>query len=544
MERGSVTLGLPIRKFSLLKLLKGEQILTFGTVSSQPRSQFGSSCILCQLGRGSKSVLLTLLVAILVTGPLLGSEPGAAAATEPDAEVTEENTSSQSGETEDPAPIALPKFQNLRFQEDWSVLREATPRKGYQKLKFIPLNASENMYLSIGGQLRLRAESWWNFGFGDKSDVFGLSRVRMHADLHLGSRFRMFVEGKSSLSAGRDLPGGNRTLDVDNVDFQNAFIDVNLALEPATVILRPGRQELQFGGQRLVSPLDWANTRRTFDGVRGIVKKGEWRFDGFWSQAVAVRKYSLNCGSASGKELYGIYATGKFPASATALDLYWLGFLNERAQFGDISGRESRQTIGARSKGSIKETGADYELEAAYQFGDLDAASISAFMFTGQVGYTFASTRTKPRLYTNLDFATGDDDPSDNSIQTFNQLFPLGHAYLGYIDFVGRQNVIDWSGGLALSPAPKWKSSAAAHYFWRDNTNDAIYNPGGSIVRAGNAGSSRAVGLEIDLTLGYAVNQYVNLSGGYSHFFPGEFIKESGSSNAIDFLYFVFQVTF
>ena len=495
--------------------------------------------------RCSRSRLVCLILLVLAFGTLQpfgrSSETVEAESTGPEEEA---ESGSQEKKEEQTAAALRPPFKNLRFQEDWSSLSELSARKGYDTLKFIPLNSSQSMYLSIGGQLRLRAESWWNFGFGDQSDLYGLSRVRLHADLHLGSRFRMFVEGKSSLSTDRDLPGGLRGLDVDNIDFQNAFFDVNLALDPAMVILRPGRQELQFGGQRLVSPLDWANTRRTFDGVRGIVKSRGWRFDGFWSQAVLVQKYSLNCGSASGKELYGIYGTGNVPSVGGTLDLYWLGFLNERSRFGDISGQESRQTIGARSKGGIKDSGADYEVEAAYQFGDLEGADISAFMFTGQIGYSFASTKAKPRLYTNLDFATGDDDPADNSVQTFNQLFPLGHAYLGYIDLVGRQNVIDWSGGLALSPAPKWKSSAAIHYFWRENANDALYNPGGSIVRAGDAGDSKAIGLEIDLTLGYAINRFVGLSGGYSHFFPGPFIKESGSSNSIDFLYFVLQVTF
>ena len=32
----------------------------------------------------------------------------------------------------------------------------------------------------------------------------------------------------------------------------------------ATVTLRGGRQDLLFGAQRLIGPLDWSNTRRTF----------------------------------------------------------------------------------------------------------------------------------------------------------------------------------------------------------------------------------------------------------------------------------------
>jgi len=32
--------------------------------------------------------------------------------------------------------------------------------------------------------------------------------------------------------------------------------------------------------KRSFRPLDWANTRRTFDGLRGCMKKGEYSIDG------------------------------------------------------------------------------------------------------------------------------------------------------------------------------------------------------------------------------------------------------------------------
>ena len=57
-------------------------------------------------------------------------------------------------------------------------------------------------------------------------------------------------------------------------------------------------------------------------------------------------------------------------------------------------------------------------------------------------------------------------------------------------------------------------------------------------------GTSREVGQEIDLLLSYAYNRHLLLTLGYSHFFPGEFIKETGSDDAIDFLYAGIQLTF
>ena len=150
-----------------------------------------------------------------------------------------------------PPPPALPRYQNIRYQEDWSVLEGRSDLKGLLRLKHLPLKPSHSVFLSLGGQLRARVERWSDFAFGApavKDDSFGLSRLRLHADLHLGNRFRIFAEGKSSLGRGRDLPGGLRNIDVDSVALQNGLIDWKIPLqEDDSLTLRLGRQELQFG---------------------------------------------------------------------------------------------------------------------------------------------------------------------------------------------------------------------------------------------------------------------------------------------------------
>src|SRR5262249_38082795 len=58
-------------------------------------------------------------------------------------------------------------------------------------------------------------------------------------------------------------------IDRNAADFQNLFIDVSPFDVAGTPLwLRVGRQELLYGSQRLISPLDWANTRRTFQGAK------------------------------------------------------------------------------------------------------------------------------------------------------------------------------------------------------------------------------------------------------------------------------------
>lgn len=445
-----------------------------------------------------------------------------------------------------PTKTTAPKFNNLRFNEDW----EGFEGEGlWDSIKFIPLNDSGSNYLSLGGQARVRNEMWSDFGFSDASaadDTFTQFRLRFHGDLHIGEHFRTFVEVKSAHMTDRDLAGGRRGLDVDTLDLQNAFIDVNFNPgENTKLTFRGGRQELSFGKQRLVSPLDWSNTRRTFEGVRAIAEFKGWNISPFWTELVAVDKYEFN-DTDSGAELFGIYANTDVNIADSSFDwdLYWLALSRDAATFNGSSGEEDRHTVGTRFGGKLGKSGFDADAEVAYQFGEVGSADISAFMFASQFGYSFADSTWAPRVYVGIDFASGDDQAGDNDVGTFNQLYPLGHAYNGFIDTVGRQNIIDISAGIAIKPADKWTAKLDLHVFNRVETEDALYNAGGGVVRAGGPGTSRDVGQEVDLTVVRVIDKNTKAVAGYSHLFANDFISETGSSEDVDFLYFMLLYTF
>lgn len=442
-----------------------------------------------------------------------------------------------------PPPAQRPALQQLRFNEDWSSLRGAD-RRGLDAIKFIPLSEDESVYLSLGGQARLRAESFSNFNWAPANDdAYLLSRFRAHADLHVGEHFRAFAEMKSAHSTDRDLPGGRRTLDVDSVDIQNLFVDVRVPIgENASVTVRPGRQELLFGRQRLVSPLDWANTRRTFEGVDVIVAVDTWRIHGFWTRPVEVRKYELNRRD-DDQAFYGVYAATPIADTRIALDLYWLGLERDNATFGGVMGDESRQTIGARVGGPIGAGGFDFDVEAAGQFGRHAGRDIRAFMVTAETGYFFDAP-WRPRIEVGVDYASGDGDPTDGKVGTFNQLFPLGHAFLGYADMIGRQNIIDVRAGFSVRPTSTITISLDGHAFWRADRDDALYNVGGGVARAAAPGASREVGQEIDLTLNFAPARGWQLMMGYSRFFAGDFIDDTGPKSDVHFAFASVQFTF
>ncbi len=455
----------------------------------------------------------------------------------------------RSGSAQDPLPIERPHYQLLRFNEDWSMLRDvpdAQKTDFWDSIKYIPLNEDGSTWLSTGGSARMRWEGWHNFGFGEapnNDDTFLLWRILAHADLHAGESFRAFVQGKHAYSTDRDLPGGNRPIDRDTIALEQAFVDVVVQFdEQKDLTIRPGRQALEFGAGRLVSPLLWANTLRRWDGVSAIYGSEEWDLHGFYSVFVPVQKYDFNDGD-SDLPFWGVYADGTVPGSDVGLDLYYLGYGNYVGMgptWNGTMGDETRNTFGARAFGRAGNF--DYDAEFAYQFGEVGSADVSAYMFGGELGYTFDAAWS-PRPLIGLDVGSGDNNPGGN-VQTFNQLYPLAHAYLGYADVIGRQNLIAPSLGVVAKPGLQTTLGLRAFWFWRESTKDAVYTAGGVVLRPGSAGSDSYVGAEVDVILQHKFDRHTTVLLGYNRFFAGSFIEESGASDDIDYVFAQVEYTF
>lgn len=464
-------------------------------------------------------------------------------------------------ETPDTPSFKPPKYQwPLRHDEDWSGLGEvpeSAESDSWDPIKYVKLSDDGKIWASFGGSLRLRLESWWNFEFtpspaGD--DTFLLFQALVHGDFHLGDNVRVFLQGKSALATDRTLPGGKRILDVDTIALQQGFVDVRVPLddEGTSFVVRPGRQMYQFGAERLVSPLQWSNTMRAWDGVTGILEWNDWRIDGFVSYFVPVRKYDYNKPDQD-TVFYGVYATGGIGDAGVGTDFYFLGLNKKNARtYNGTTGPEDRYTLGARAFGTVPDTSFDYNVEGAYQFGRVGSANVNAYMFGGQFGYTFGGAWSSPRLFAGLEMGSGDSSPGGD-VQTFNQIFPLGHAWLGYADIIGRQNIIAPNLGVKFKPIKKLTIGLNGLYFVRASTSDGLYGVGGGITRSGSLplvtgqtglSSARTVGQEIDLTFTYQFDRHTTAELGYSHFFPGDFVKETGPAPDVDFLYLQVQYTF
>lgn len=437
-------------------------------------------------------------------------------------------------------------FKNLRYDEDYSYLDKST--REYRSDFFDPIkniHIAEDWRLSLGGEFKFRLESQTNFAFDANrrtQDTFQLYRWMLHTDLKYRDLFRVFLQGASIHEEDRDL--GIRVIDENRLALQQLFFDFKPLGDETPLTVRIGRQDLQYGKQHFVSPLEWSNTRRRFDAAKLFWEADSWQLDFFYAKPVPVQRTRFDDYDEE-FDFYGIYYTYS-GIRDHMIDLFFFAVddtrnrTNPNGNAGDVT----RFTLGGMFSG--KAAGFDYLAMLAGQWGTWAGDNIEAWAWSLDGGYTFGDVAWKPRIGLGFDWASGDRDAFDGSVETFDQLFPLGHAYLGFMDFFARQNVQALNANLTLWPvAERVRFRATYHAFWLESRDDAIYSAGGAAGRRDPMGNSgRNAGSEIDLTLLWKVDAHSAFLLGYSHFFEGEFIQETGPSSDADFFYIQYQFKF
>ena len=435
-----------------------------------------------------------------------------------------------------------PPYQLLRFMEDYTYLDKNPSDDFWDRGKNVKL--SEAWRITLGGQERIRYEHKENLGFGGAvpaTDGFVINRLRGHVDAKYRNSFRIFADVKSAVSYDKD---GSKAATDDSIDTQNLFLE--FITHPNTtdaLSFRVGRQELVFGNQRLISNLIWANVLRTFDGFRFTYNtrqgNGNRTISGWWARFVNVKDHELNS-SDQGLQTFGLYAATAL-SGKSGYDLYAIGKRQTDQTTSRGSATDKSVAIGTRLWGGLTDLW-QYEAELAAQPGRLGDENTFAWMSSTTLGVALPYPVVE-KVSFGYDFASGDG--SGTGEDTFDQYFPLGHAYLGYIDVVGRANIHAVNTRLDFSVIPKTTSWIQLHSFWLASVEDGLYNPGGTRIRSNLPGNgSDHVGIELDIATKISIDRHSVVLLGYSHFWPGSFIENTGAAEDIDFIYAQYQFTF
>src|SRR5207244_2967107 len=160
-----------------------------------------------------------------------------------------------------------------------------------------------------------------------------------------------------------------------------------LQLGPKWVNAKLGRQELAYGDERLIGTNPWNNFGRTFDAAKLHYEQSKFSIDVFSSTVVYI--------------------------------------INDSFDYSDLF-KEAEMKADPK-----KLHGWECEGEFAFQTGQVSDLDLTAFAAHIGGGYNFKCPWS-PRLFAEYNYASGDHDPTDGNIETFQNLFPSNHAYYGY----------------------------------------------------------------------------------------------------------------
>ena len=434
------------------------------------------------------------------------------------------------------AKAAAGAYKGLYYNNDFSYLTDPCYNDSHlgESLKRQPLGRFTT--IDIGGEYRLRYHSEHNLRtkpLTGNDDDFLLQRTRLYLNAQVGDRFRFYGEAIDATSWGQNFTP--RAIEVNRIDALNLFGDLNLLNDiwssGDALSVRGGRQELSYGAQRTVSPLDWSNTRRTFDGVKMYYQSKKWDVDAWWTRPVPFGQHVQNGlqdhnfdHSNEQQDFVGLWSTYK-SAPGRVADFYFLRLDDYSGLLGNSNGNAGDadfNLLGLRLMGDRQ--GWLYELEGGYQFGEFGPDDIDAGYVTIGGGRQAKSLPGSPTLWAYYDWASGDNDPNDATHGTFNQYFPLGHKYLGLMDIVGRQNIQDVNLLATVTPHEKAKLLVWYHVFHLEQARDALYNAAGNAIYQDPTGlSGTDVGQELDLVLQWTLTPRSNVLFGYSHFWGGDY---------------------
>ena len=444
-----------------------------------------------------------------------------------------------------PAAPPYPPYQSERAKEDYRYLSEnyTGPRDFFDPLKFILLSRSKATYLTIGGEIRSHYQRFTNPGWGEEPPDRGgylLQRLMLSTDWHFGPHLRVFGELKSGLVAGlRGTPGGS---DEDRLDLHQAFVDLAAGTDSTLrLTLRVGRQEMSYGSSRLISLRESPNVRQTFDGVRLLTQTPRLNLDGFVTRPTTTTFGVFDDRPNPDVWFWGLYGVRTLPKLAGGLDLYYLGLANRQARFAQGTGQERRHSVGTRWWGTPGAFG--YNVEAVYQFGSFGPGRIRAGTLSSELSYTLKSAALTPELTLRTEYISGDRDPANPTLQTFNPLFPKG-AYFGQVALVGPVNLYDIHPLLALHPATVPHLTVTLDWvaFWRASRADGLYSVPYVLARPGGPAQSAYIGDQRTVQAEWDAQRHLKLELFLTYFRAGAFLRESGPGR--DLTYASTRVTF
>lgn len=419
-------------------------------------------------------------------------------------------------------------FSLLRQNDDVSSLKSKDQKSFYQKFKLTTFGNGNS--LSFGGSYRFQTEAFINEQFdasdNSQTNAWFLNRFMLHAHLKLGKQFEFFGELNSSLISSKQniVP-----VDKDELSVNQLFAKYHIN-ENWNILL--GRQNMRLGSGRLIDIREGPNVRLSFDMTQLQYEDNDTKVTAFYAIPVQQQMGVFDNDFLQNNEsLSALYWTQNWTES-TNTDIYLLYKTEEQKTWNRGTADDNRASLGLRHFGAWK--GLKYNNEFVYQFGSFGDEDIRAWTasFNVEKEFSFGIFGLKTE-------AISGDDNNDNTLNTFDGLYPRG-AYFGRVARFGPSNLFD------IHPYFDKKMgdfNLELDYvaFWRFSKNDGIYGPP-LILDYPAINDQRFIGHQIGGILAYEASKSTAFELESNIIFPGAFLADSGLRNTL--YHFVFTAEF
>lgn len=407
--------------------------------------------------------------------------------------------------------------------------------------------------LKLSGSIRARAEALdGQFRTtGPADDSFYSFRTTLFAEYDTGP-VRIGAELLDARGYGQKRNSTVGNSEVNALELLQGYVALDLGGDVAgggKGAITAGRFTIDIGSQRLVARQSFPNALTGFTGINLDWRSAEGhRLIALWAMpqqrlpndAASIRDNEVEWDlETTDLQLYGASYTRDDLFAGASAELYAYG-LDER----DSATRPTRNrhlyTPGVRLFRAPGKGAFDFDIEAAYQFGETRATSAATDLQDLDVAAGFAhaevgkryDARWSPRVSVHFDYASG-DDPRSSSYNRFDALFGSRRADFGPSGLYGpiaRANLL--SGGLRgeIKPSGRLDASVTYRALWLAEDRDSF---GSSGVRDRTGASGRFAGSQVEGRVRYwLVPKQLRWEGGGAYLAKGEFLEDAPAARA------------
>ncbi|MGE0710430.1 MAG: alginate export family protein [Planctomycetota bacterium] len=408
------------------------------------------------------------------------------------------------------------------------------------------------LVIEVPGKLRLRFDAQLRWRAEYRGDRYAQPKTNSETDF-VGQRIRLGCDIDVGEHLGARIVIQDTRLWGDKAD---AFVGARLDSDQPELMLREGYGVLRepfgiplelkvgrmsvpnLGNQRLISNLDWSFVGRAWDGVQLTFEPKGWWMTGFASNIREASALPVPGDENDDVWFLGAYVSNRM-VEKHELDafLYWRHIGDDRlgaltTNRNGATGKRKDYTAGLRLKGELGLL--FYNGLIAYQFGDQVGDTIDAWATAVEAGVKVdLGGGQRLSISSELAWSSGDGKSTDKRIRTFDPLLPFAHFFNGHQDLFAWRNLYSTNLKLAYAPLENLSLHTDLHGFWLDRRDDLWYGIGFTRADTANRARSSYAGLEVDtyakLTV---VGGRLSFWGGYSHFFPGSWVRTTGSKTS------------